>query len=124
MHDPALVREILTQIDRALDMALKRSSSIHSPDDFLSSDAGRERLDGLCMLFMATGEALKQVDRITEGRLFPRYPEIDWKGAMGFRDIVAHHYFDIDAEQVFFICTQRAPQLAQTIRKMLEDLEK
>ncbi len=56
------------------------------------------------MLFMAIGEALKNIDKITGGALLSQYPEIDWKGAIGFRDIIAHHYFDIDAEQVFWIC--------------------
>ncbi len=27
----------------------------------------------------------------------PQFPGTDWKGAIGFRDIIAHHYFDIDA---------------------------
>ncbi|MGC8495229.1 MAG: HepT-like ribonuclease domain-containing protein [Syntrophobacteraceae bacterium] len=26
-------------------------------------------------------------------RLLSRYPEIDWTGAIGFRDIIAHHKF-------------------------------
>lgn len=123
MHDPALVRDILIQISQALETVESRTASIRSPEDFTQSPEGIERLDGLCMLFIAIGEALKSIDRMTEGELLSRYPEIDWKGAKGFRDIVAHHYFDIDPEQVFWICTHRAPPLAQTITKMLSDLE-
>ena len=40
---------------------------------------------------------MKNVDKITGGKLFSQYPEIDWTGAIGFRDIIAHHYFDVDA---------------------------
>jgi len=57
------------------------------------------------MLFIAIGESLKNIDKITQGRLLSDYPEIDWVGVKGFRDIIAHHYFDIDAEQVFSLLT-------------------
>jgi uncharacterized protein with HEPN domain len=89
---------------------------------FWSSPLGKERLDGLCMLFAAIGESLKKLDRITGGSLLSRYPGIDWKGAMGFRDFIAHHYFDIDAEMVFLVCKQKVPALLSTMRPMAEDL--
>jgi uncharacterized protein with HEPN domain len=74
------------------------------------------------MLFIAIGEALKNLDKITEGGLLSQYPKIDWKGAMGFRDIIAHHYFDIDAEQVFWICSHEVGPLSAAIKSMAEDL--
>lgn len=55
-----------------------------------------ERLDGIAMLYIAIGESQKNIDKITEGSLLADYPEIDWTGAKGFRDIIARHYFDID----------------------------
>ena len=74
------------------------------------------------MLFMAIGEALKNIDIITGGALLSQYHEIDWKGAMGFRDIIAHHYFDIDAEQVFWICTREVGPLSAAIKRMIVEL--
>jgi uncharacterized protein with HEPN domain len=74
------------------------------------------------MLFIAIGESLKNIDKITGGELLASYPEIDWKGAMGFRDVVAHQYFDIDAEQVYWICTHEVVPLSATIRKMMDAL--
>ncbi|MES9856898.1 MAG: HepT-like ribonuclease domain-containing protein [Sedimenticola sp.] len=50
------------------------------------------------MMLIAIGESLKSLDKITHGTLLKRYPEIDWKGAKGIRDILSHHYFDLDAE--------------------------
>ena len=67
-------------------------------------------------------EALKNIDNITGGALLSQYPKIDWKGAIGFRDIIAHHYFDIDAEQVFWICTYEVAPLSAAIKKMIEYL--
>ncbi len=65
-----------------------------------------ERLESTCMLLIAIGEGLKGIDKITDKQLL-RYPEIDWKGAMGIRDIIAHHYFDLDGE--IFIVRQNFP---------------
>ena len=42
----------------------------------------------------------------------------------GVRDVVAHGYFDVDADQVFAICQQDVPVLLQTVRRMLDDLAK
>jgi len=123
MFDKDIVIAILAQIDEALEKIVNRTVKIESADDFTDSPEGMEKLDGICMLFMAIGESLKNLDKITSGLLLLRYPEIDWKGAIGFRDIIAHHYFDIDAEQVFWICTHHVGSLSATIKKMIDELK-
>jgi uncharacterized protein with HEPN domain len=122
MFDKSLIVSILMQIHEALERIAGRAKRIRSADDFTGTPAGMEKLDSICMLFMAIGEALKNIDNITGGALLSHYPEIDWKGAMGFRDIIAHHYFDIDAEQVFWICTHEVGPLSTAIQRMVEDL--
>ena len=42
---------------------------------------------------------------------------------MGMRDIIMHHYFDIDAEQIFLVCENQMIPLAETIEKMLEEMD-
>jgi len=124
MFDKDLVLSILQQIDEALEKIRSRSEQIHSADDFTDSPSGMEKLDSICMLFIAIGEALKNIDKITGGSLLSQYPETDWKGAIGFRDIIAHHYFDIDAEEVFWICSHELAALSATIKKIMADLRK
>ena len=41
---------------------------------------------------------------------------------MGFRDIIAHHYFDIDAEQVYWICEHNLEPLSDVIKRIIKDL--
>ena len=123
MFDHNLVLSIVTQIDGALQKIADRAARFNSADEFTASSFGMEALDSICMLFMAVGEALKHIDKITEGRLFARYPEVDWKGAMGFRDVIAHHYFDVDAEQVFWICAHELKPLLAAVRKIREELQ-
>ena len=122
MYDKSLVQSILKQIDDALETIKKRTEIIQSVNDFTDTPAGMEKLDSICMLFMAIGDALKKIDKITDGNLLSKYPEIDWKGAIGFRDIIAHHYFDIDAEQVFWICEKELLPLSITVKKIIKTL--
>lgn len=124
MFDTILVKEILCQIKDALEKIARRTSKISCANDFTDTPEGMEKLDGVCMLFMAVGEPLKKIDKMTSGSLLPRYPEIDWKGAIGFRDIIAHHYFDIDAEQVFWICSHHIGPLLKTMNQMILDLDR
>ena len=65
---------------------------------------------------------MKNLDKITGGTLLSQHSEIDWTGAMGFRDIIAHHYFDIDAEQVFWICSHELGPLSGAIKSMMKEL--
>lgn len=53
------------------------------------------------MQLMALGESLKNFDKISRQSVLSQYSQIDWKGAKGMRDIITHHYFDLDAEVVF-----------------------
>jgi len=36
-----------------------------------------EKLDSICMLLIAIGESLKNIDKITKKSLLKQYPEID-----------------------------------------------
>jgi uncharacterized protein with HEPN domain len=122
MYDTELVLEILRQIQEAGKRIERRFSPVRHPDDFLITDEGLDRLDAICMMLIAIGESLKNLDKLTKGELLARYPGVDWKGAKGARDIISHHYFDLNAEAVFGICQKDIPNLDATVEKMIEDL--
>jgi uncharacterized protein with HEPN domain len=122
MSDEALVREILRQILQATQTIARRFSHITSPADFTTSDEGMEKLDAICMQLIAIGESVKHLDRITQGALLSRYPGVEWKRVMGMRDVLTHHYFDLDAETVYEVCASHIPALEQTIERILADL--
>jgi uncharacterized protein with HEPN domain len=123
MSDRALILEILSQILTAARRIDRRFANIRTSDDFLDSDEGLDRLDAICMMIIAIGESLKQLDKITHGNLLIRYPDVDWKGAKGARDIISHHYFDLNAEAVFGICSKDIPTLISTLETMIGDLQ-
>ncbi len=89
MSDPELIREILSQILEANGRIERRFATISSPDDFLTNESGIDKLDGICMMLIAIGESLKNLDKITSGSLLSGYPEVDWKGAKGIRILSA-----------------------------------
>ncbi len=123
MYDVELVKEILAQLLWSTQTIVKRFAPITSPEDFVLSDAGLEKLDAVCMQLIAIGESVKHLDKVTAGELLPHYPQIEWKRIMGMRDVLSHHYFDLDAEVVYSVCDTHIEELAQTIQQMLTDLE-
>jgi len=46
---------------------------------------------------------------------------ITWR--KGIRDIISHHYFDLDAEEIYFVCDTKIDTLIETIEKILKDLK-
>jgi len=106
MQDKELVQEVLRQIEEAAEKIINRFKPILQVNDFTDSPAGMEKMDAICMLLIVIGESLKNLDKITDAELLPRYPEVDWKKAKGMRDILTHHYSDINAEAIFYTCKE------------------
>lgn len=123
MHKVEYVLAALTKIEQTVERVIANSEQITSYNYYYLSPSGMERLESTCMLLIAIGESLKGIDKLTNKELLLRYPEVDWKGAMGIRDIIAHHYFDLDAEVVFNVVKNEFPNLLQTIRRMKNGLE-
>ena len=123
MYDREIVLDILKQIYDATNIVIQRFEPVKEVHDFTDSPVGIEKLDAICMQIIAIGENLKNVDKITSNKLLIQYPEIDWKGVKGVRDIISHHYFDIDAEEIFWICKHQIRHLSKTIAKIISDIE-
>lgn len=115
MCDKELVQEILKQILIATDKVLYRFEPVDTVSFFTDSPKGMEKLDSICMLLIAIGESLKNLDKITNKTLLAAYPEINWKGAKSMRDIISHQYFTIDAEIIFNVCENNIQKLRNTI---------
>lgn len=122
MYDKTLVLYLLQQIHDASLLVEERFETIKTVDDFTHTPTGKEKLDSICMQLIAIGDGLKKVDKLTDKKLLADYHQIDWTGVKGTRDIIAHHYFDIDAEQIYFICKHHIAPLKTTLAKMLSDL--
>ena len=117
-----MVYETLKNIETAITRLQERTVQIHTVDDFLLSPFGMEKLDAACMVIIALGEAVKTLDKLTNKELLPTYPSIDWKKVMGARDIMAHHYFEVDADEVFCIVKNDLDPLMKAIKFFKQEL--
>ena len=117
LHVLELIKTSLLEVE-------KRSEKITEPNDFLISETGVILMDSICMKLSAVGESIKNLDKITNRELLPRYSEIPWKNVMGVRDFIVHHYFEVDADVIFEICKNDVPVLISVINRMIEDLGK
>jgi uncharacterized protein with HEPN domain len=50
------------------------------------------------------------------------HPELEWNKIKGFRNIVAHDYFGIDAEEVWQIVKNKIPDLKIDITNLLDEI--
>ena len=118
----AIVYETLKNIDTAITRLQERSLEIHSVNDYLTSPSGMEKLDAACMVLIALGESVKTLDKLTNKELLKTYPSIDWKGVMGVRDVIAHHYFEVDPDAVFDIIKNDLEPLKNAIQFFKDQL--
>ncbi len=122
MYDKELVSSSLTQIRTLLDTITERSARVKDIDDFLTSPGGMLLLDAVCMNLIALGEAFKNLDKVSNGELLPKYDQVYWGGIMRMRDKIAHHYFEVDAEVVLLTIKEDIPQVKTAIEHIIKDL--
>ena len=118
-----IIESLLKKIFQTVERILANSETITSPSFYLLTPSGMERLESTCMLLIAIGEGVKGVDKLTDKKLLSFYPEMDWKGVMGMRDIIAHHYFDLDAEIVYDVIKHDLPKLKDVLQQIIDHLK-
>lgn len=61
------------------------------------------------------GEAAKHVSQ----DIRDSYPDVSWRGMAGFRDVVTHAYFSVNAYIVWDIVQTKIPQLLEQVNPIL-----
>ena len=121
--DKAIVIDLLQQVVEHLDLARKSFGVVTEVNFFSSSHIGKEKLASICMFLMVVGEQIKKIDKLTNGVLLSKYPDIEWRRIMTFRNIVAHDYVHIDSEIVYNICANEIEPLLNTVNQIIDELE-
>jgi len=124
MYDKTLIIDGLRDIEEALRHIIDRTSWIKIAEDFATTPSGMDMLDVATVRLMAIGEEIKKIDRRTNGQLLVQYPNNDWRKIMDLRNIIAHEYFHVDAEEIFDTVQNDVPPFLTTIQQMIADLEK
>jgi len=122
MYDKELACHVLTQVLKSSETIAARFEPVQSIHDFTSTSGGMEKFDSICMLLITIGESLKNLDKITNGKLLPEYSEIEWKKVKGLRDIISHQYFDVNIEAIYDVCETKLPKLIRVVKTMLMEI--
>lgn len=99
----------------AIDKILDYTGSYSNADEFYQN---QRDFDAVLMNFIIIGE---MVSRLSD-TLIEENKQVDWFKIRGFRSIVAHNYFGVDAEEVWQIIRNHIPGLQKNIRKILKKL--
>jgi len=88
------------------------TASINNAEELFKNEM---YFDAVLMNFVIIGE---MVERLSES-FKSEYGAIDWTRIKVFRNIVAHDYFGIDAEEVWQIIKNHIPKLKQDVKSLL-----
>ena len=102
----------LESIIEATDRIIEYTLGINSADDFNND---YRNFDATMMNFVVIGE---MVDKLSDD-FKKKHNKIEWIKIKGFRNIVAHDYFGIDAEEVWQIIKSKIPKLKADIQGLL-----
>lgn len=99
-----------------IDECIKRIESYTAGgyEDFISSELIQDAvLRNLHTLAEST-------QRLSSG-LKDRYPDVDWAGIAGFRNVIVHGYLEINMERVWAVLEHDLPEFKQVIEALLAE---
>ncbi len=120
--DKKNTEELLEYVLLGINLIEKRFKSINSSDDFLSNETGLEKLDSISMRLQTIGEAIKNILKTDQEALLSGAPSDYWSNIVKLREIISHHYIDIDAEIVYEICDEELGELKENVLKIGHNL--
>ena len=106
------IKDILTSIEK-----IEKYTSDISLTEFSQNDL---LIDAVVRNFEVMGEAVKKIPK----EIKENYPDIEWREAAGFRDILIHDYFGIDVESIYETLQNNIPEFKKKIKKVLDKEEK
>ena len=64
-------------------------------------------MDAIAMRLQVIGESVRKIQKMDSSFLDP-YSDVEWDKIARFRDLVSHHYDQVDHEIVYDICRAHA----------------
>ena len=116
-------QELIAFILLSIELIEERFKSIIKRDDFIEDNDGLEKLDAISMRLQSIGEAIKNILKRDEDTLLKVADKSYWSNIVKFREIISHHYIDIDSEIVFDICDEDMKELKEIILKLKKESE-
>jgi uncharacterized protein with HEPN domain len=98
----------------SIDKITPYSMPFASADNF---ENAAQAFEASVMNFIIIGE---MVEKLSDELMDNSKNEIDWFKIKGFRNILAHNYFGVDAEEVWQIIHNSLPELANQLRRWVK----
>lgn len=117
--DKLSIIDLLEYILESISVINRRFKGIDSLDDFMNTDEGNDKLDAISMRLQSIGEALKNIYRQDKNILEGVRDEAYWSEIIKLREIISHHYVDIDSEIIFDICENELEDLQKVIKEII-----
>ena len=102
------LEDILTAIDK-----IEKYTKDSTFEDLCQNDMA---IDAVIRNLEVVGEASRNVPE----NIKRKYPFVEWREAIGFRNVLIHDYFGIDLESVWDTIKHNLPSLKENINKVLE----
>jgi uncharacterized protein with HEPN domain len=116
--DKANLHELIKFIQESIALIKRRFEAIQTSDDFLANDEGIDRLDAISMRLQGIGEAIKNIDKRERDLLLKVADGLYWSKIIKTREILTHHYIDIDAQIIYEICHDKLAELEEKIQAL------
>ena len=120
MHEDEIVDCVDLMLE-SIKLIESRYLKIRLPGEFVQSANGITLLDAISMRLQVIGESVRKIQKMNPSFLDP-YSDIEWVKIARFRDLVSHHYDQVDHEIVYDICKVHIPTLKLTLQKVHSDL--
>jgi len=112
--------ELIDFVLESIKLNRKRFADIKTSDDFLSNDDNVTKMEAIMMRLQASGEALKNIDKRDKDFLLQVGTKDYWSKIIRFRDLLSHHYVDIQADEIFDICKNKIDELEEKTQQLKE----
>ena len=73
--------------------------------------------DAVMRNLQMVGESARSISEETKAR----HPEVDWRGIIGFRNVIVHHYFGVRLVRVWEVVEHNLPTLKTQIEAILDE---
>jgi uncharacterized protein with HEPN domain len=107
--DRANLRAILDSATKIITFTKGKKNAAQFYDDEVVFDA-------VLMNFIIIGESVSKISTATR----VEHKEIPWKKIRAFRNLITHHYFGVNAEEVWQIIKLHIPPLKRDIRNIVK----
>lgn len=100
-------RALLADIVEACSLIIGRMKGLRLPD-FVSD---RTIQDSVVLRLAVIGEASKGLSTETK----KKYSNVNWRDMARLRDLVVHHYWDVDVPKIWEVVTVHVPKLLEML---------